>query len=454
MKKIYLLVVILYSQFAFSQQNSIMQPAIKNSDQKLDSVYIQSYDAIRRSSDIPYPTEKWFARRYDSDKNPIEFMVYHYGNAPQITPIDSTRVTLEHFAYNAYTSDFRNQIINYDYGYLNESRNKVYMLFNIKSATEEIYNHNTNNWILKSYMSFLSDNRLAGANFVSRISMGYDANYNVINASKNEGTIELNGLGYMSDKTYYTWDVSTGFSPNIKYKFYNTYDANDKLLESIVTKIVDFTTNTEVNNRKETYNYSSNLFEYTTQFWDATTNSWNIPTQKVSTTYDANNNPIDKTYYKWESGNWVNDDAVLSHSVTFSNNLFASRSASSPANGEDFGYSYDSNNLLTFETYSFLEGYDANGIYESKEFYYSSDVGMSVDDFNLSRLSIYPNPTNDKVFVNLNTDFNYNIYSIQGKLLKKGATNQFIDVSHFTAGIYVIQFKVENKLISKKLIIN
>ncbi|WP_191859122.1 T9SS type A sorting domain-containing protein [Hanstruepera ponticola] len=88
---------------------------------------------------------------------------------------------------------------------------------------------------------------------------------------------------------------------------------------------------------------------------------------------------------------------------------------------------------------------------------------LSVTEFDSSQFSIYPNPTNDFLNVNMSnqigSQLSVAIYDIQGKLIsdqlyKTDTTNFQIDVSNLSTGLYVIKLYNEEFQEIKKLIIN
>ncbi|UZO82304.1 T9SS type A sorting domain-containing protein [Aquimarina sp. ERC-38] len=80
-----------------------------------------------------------------------------------------------------------------------------------------------------------------------------------------------------------------------------------------------------------------------------------------------------------------------------------------------------------------------------------------ISDFDFN---IYPNPTNDVVFIDLNTksdsDSEISIATINGQTIYQGNisnTTKSIDVSGFTSGFYMINIKNGNTVTNKKLVI-
>lgn len=76
----------------------------------------------------------------------------------------------------------------------------------------------------------------------------------------------------------------------------------------------------------------------------------------------------------------------------------------------------------------------------------------------LNTLKMYPNPINgNKLHFNITEDVVVNIYNVLGKLIttkKITTTNNKIDTSKFSKGIYLVKINSENKSITKKLIKN
>ncbi len=74
-----------------------------------------------------------------------------------------------------------------------------------------------------------------------------------------------------------------------------------------------------------------------------------------------------------------------------------------------------------------------------------------------SVVEIFPNPTRNKITISTKTDkniLNYDIYNINGQKVQSGKnTYNEIDVSKLNAGLYIIEFEFENKIVSKKIII-
>jgi PKD repeat protein len=74
-----------------------------------------------------------------------------------------------------------------------------------------------------------------------------------------------------------------------------------------------------------------------------------------------------------------------------------------------------------------------------------------------NKIEVFPNPSNGKFSVKSNLkNIEFEIYSTVGKLIDKGIINRkskLIDISNQKKGIYFLQFKIEEKIIQSKLIV-
>jgi hypothetical protein len=71
-------------------------------------------------------------------------------------------------------------------------------------------------------------------------------------------------------------------------------------------------------------------------------------------------------------------------------------------------------------------------------------------------LMVYPNPAESDILIKSSDDYNLQIFSIDGRLhnqttIKTG--NNYIDLTHLTVGIYILEFRNDTKKIIKKLTI-
>ena len=85
---------------------------------------------------------------------------------------------------------------------------------------------------------------------------------------------------------------------------------------------------------------------------------------------------------------------------------------------------------------------------------------LSVNDYNIIQLDVYPNPVSDVVNVKLNTlneDTELEIYNMLGKVVMKksydfNAESYSIDISEFVAGVYILKVSSGESTSYKKFI--
>ena len=80
---------------------------------------------------------------------------------------------------------------------------------------------------------------------------------------------------------------------------------------------------------------------------------------------------------------------------------------------------------------------------------------LSIDDQKLTNISIYPNPVDDKLFIQgLSGVSDISIYDVLGKLVLSKTNTSEIDLTNLKKGIYLIKIKDQQKEIIKKLVKN
>ena len=88
------------------------------------------------------------------------------------------------------------------------------------------------------------------------------------------------------------------------------------------------------------------------------------------------------------------------------------------------------------------------------------DQSLSVNEFDLDQLSLYPNPAKDEVNIKWNSseDVSLRIYNATGRIVFFGKkvnlqSGYKIDVSAFNAGVYFVKLNSSTGEITKKLIL-
>lgn len=82
---------------------------------------------------------------------------------------------------------------------------------------------------------------------------------------------------------------------------------------------------------------------------------------------------------------------------------------------------------------------------------------LSTESVEISNISVYPNPTADKIFIS-NLEGNNSqirIFNVLGKIVHQQKNNieNGISVSQLPKGIYMLQITIDEKILSKKLVI-
>ncbi len=437
-----------------AQRPSIMQPSLKDSGLQLDSIYAERHFIIRRNE---YPnTERWYAKAYDSDNNPTEFII-KFNNVPNL---DSIKVVFTHADLNKsvnthlHNTGYHNYLSPepyFDTGFSMSSH--VLDIFNLSSVLYEQYNQTTQQWQPVYEKKFLPDLRMPEAYDLGYTTYTYDANNNMITHNYIESV--LDNYGYPSEKNIY--DYSGQLSR--KSIYYNTYNVNGKLIESIRNDIIDFNSNTEVPYYKYTFNYGTNTFEKIKYIIDQNTNQW-VEYSREFTTYDSYGAPSTEDYV------WVNNQWEIINSTdnsAYNNGLYLGYYH--PAVSETSPYEtilnldYNNCGVITSRNFETIADYGGNmdGEAEYINLFFSetasSCVVNSIDDDLLNKVTIHPNPAKDKIYINSTENFDYTIYSSQGKLLSKGKLNSQLDISNLQDGVYILNLTNSTISVNRKIIL-
>ena len=79
---------------------------------------------------------------------------------------------------------------------------------------------------------------------------------------------------------------------------------------------------------------------------------------------------------------------------------------------------------------------------------------INLKDIEPSDLNIYPNPTVDVVYIELNESYDYFIYDLHSKLIQSDLSTKtsHINLSNLNSGIYVIKIVTDNLVLTEKII--
>jgi hypothetical protein len=71
---------------------------------------------------------------------------------------------------------------------------------------------------------------------------------------------------------------------------------------------------------------------------------------------------------------------------------------------------------------------------------------LGIAELNLNGATVFPNPTSDKLTIQLDGEFIYSLVSINGKILSTmKVTNQAqLNLSEYTDGVYFLEIESEN----------
>ena len=107
--------------------------------------------------------------------------------------------------------------------------------------------------------------------------------------------------------------------------------------------------------------------------------------------------------------------------------------------------------------------YSEQGEWSSYASNTTSDIGnfngtLSISNSFLNEFKMYPNPaTSNKLFFRISDKLNVTIFNILGKKVKTAnltVSNNTLDISELSKGVYLVKITIENKFITKKLIKN
>lgn len=112
------------------------------------------------------------------------------------------------------------------------------------------------------------------------------------------------------------------------------------------------------------------------------------------------------------------------------------------------------NTLFTTGTFSGTYNVNNNAYNPSQsQIADNSNCSLSIEDFDMSSVKIYPNPTTD--FINIQSNFDINsveIYSLHGQKVLLVENKKRIDISSLSEGIYFLKLKTVKGEITKKVV--
>jgi bacillolysin len=95
---------------------------------------------------------------------------------------------------------------------------------------------------------------------------------------------------------------------------------------------------------------------------------------------------------------------------------------------------------------------DAGNNTITKTSYISVSISTGVDHLAEELISFYPNPTNGLLNIETNKDFELELFSTTGSLLINTKNKNCIDLSTLEKGLYILTIKIEDKVLTNKII--
>ena len=106
-----------------------------------------------------------------------------------------------------------------------------------------------------------------------------------------------------------------------------------------------------------------------------------------------------------------------------------------------------------YQTPEYFDDPCYGGLYGQIEDYTVSVSTLGVNDVNMVKAQIYPNPVKDALHISGMDVRDVKVYDITGKQLRAGLNGNSVQTAHLPAGVYVIQMTdAEGNVVSKKFI--
>ncbi len=336
-------------------------------------------------------------------------------------------ILLEHLSWDDYDSVYVNDsksLYSYD-----ENGNKIESLLYYWNGMEyaleekEIFTYNTNNNLIQKEVFFWN-----GAEYEPDNKTVF--NYNLNNK--------------LSEYTSLSWDGTAFF---IEGKSTATFNA-EGILESFINEVGSEVTPLKLHSKEVfTHNSNAKIVERVLYLWDDIDEIY-LPDNKKTYNLDSNNNLISSIEYEYDEEfiplykyEYVYDFTQLQnsfiHPFDVSNIEFSYLS-----DNLDFTYLQDSPfyNKVLEKIILEYDDYDEIFINESRYVYHYNETTSSIKDINTNSISIYPNPTKDKIYIKTNDNTSINkltLYDNTGRII----INTTLNVMHLKlldSGIYTL----------------
>ena len=108
---------------------------------------------------------------------------------------------------------------------------------------------------------------------------------------------------------------------------------------------------------------------------------------------------------------------------------------------------------------SIFFNFGTTGAVAGEKIYYFDDVAIfditvgTNKEFESNEITIYPNPANNTISVNLKNNSTFNILDLTGRLvIASKVENNTIDISNLNKGVYILQTNSVNGTINTKFL--
>ncbi|MCX7862043.1 MAG: T9SS type A sorting domain-containing protein [Bacteroidales bacterium] len=424
--------------------------------------------------------------QYDSNNNLISYIVELYLNnawtnyTRRLYSFDYNN-NLLYYSYETWDIDHWKKEIKYEYTY-DANGNLLTELQLIDGGTDWI-----NNML---YVYSYYTNQLMKELLISKWISG-----NWMNLQKTEYTYTLSGKKQEEKNLFWNQSLNDW---DIYDRMLYSYNGNDSLEYKIYQQWV---ASSWQNSNRLYYEYNSFGFTTLERYENWYNNQWE-PTNKLIITYNSNNKPIHKLQQIWEQNAWQNyqqyfymynnNDKLIqesfeiwqnnawvpiyiySYELDVQNNLL-SETRENWYNGDQYisklSFIYDVNNNSVEGKYEYWEvGSGWSPFYYNDMPVYSNQLAVYLinntcryeanfkqfttynkentrDD---SSVKMYPNPTNDCIWLDFSKKIDqchYSIFNSLGILIKQGtlsSSNNKIAVSEIANGVYLLHLIYEN----------
>ena len=280
------------------------------------------------------------------------------------------------------------------------------------------------------------------------------------------------------------WDISSVTDMKVMFAYASSFNQslNDWETSNVTNMYAMFAYASSFNGDISNWDVSSvnnmsNMFSYASSF-NGDVSNWDVSRITNMSTMFTNASSFNQPLNDWDVSSVTDMYAMFANASSFNRDLsnwdvssvtemrvMLGNSALSTENYDALlnGWSQQniqSNVTLGAQFLSYCNGEDARQSLIDNHNWIISDDGLDcstagVDDQKQLDISIYPNPTNDKLFIQgLSSSSKVSIYNVLGKLVLSQTISKEIDVNNLQSGIYIIKITDEQKEIVRKFIKN